>query len=190
MAAGVIKGAMWAFLAFAFLSWILALIGLAGLQRNCYNMSNVLATNPSLSRLDTGAGAGSNPFSGFNPTWGLRGFNSNLQCSDVFRYYWFMFAMEFVTLVGLAVMAALGMLAASALSWMAWLTVLTVLFIQGADSFLALKDYAYSYGNALDFARLTSTGWILTALANLALIFLLGWRPRKLRQGQNGPLKY
>lgn len=54
-----------------------------------------------------------------------------------------MFVMEFVTLVGLAVMTALGMLAASALSWMAWLTVLTVLFLQGSDSFLALKDYAY-----------------------------------------------
>lgn len=32
MAAGAVKGAMWAFVAFAFLAWILALIGLAGKQ--------------------------------------------------------------------------------------------------------------------------------------------------------------
>lgn len=47
------------------------------------------------------------------------------------------------------------------------------------------------YGNAYDFARLTATGWILTAIANLALIFLLGWRAKKLRTGVvGGPIKY
>jgi len=51
-----------------------------------------------------------------------------------------MLAGEFVTLAGLTVLSILGLLAASALSWMAWLTVLSLLFIQGADTFLALKD--------------------------------------------------
>jgi hypothetical protein len=185
MAAGAIKGALWAFLAFAFISWILALIGLAGIQRNCYNMANpITAAGPP-------GGATNSLTTTFGATWGLRGFNSNLGCNDVFRYYWFMWAFEFVTLLGLAVLAGLGMLAASALSWMAWLTVLTLLFIQGADSWLALKDYAYYYGDALGFARLTAVGWIMTAVANLALIFLLGWRPRKLRGASGGgPIKY
>lgn len=51
-----------------------------------------------------------------------------------------MLAGEFVTLAGLTVLSILGLLAASALSWMAWLTVLSLLFIQGSDTFLALKD--------------------------------------------------
>jgi hypothetical protein len=59
------------------------------------------------------------------------------------RYYWFMLAFELVTLIGLSVLAAVGLLAASALSWLAWLTVLTLLFIQGADTFLAIKDIPY-----------------------------------------------
>jgi hypothetical protein len=188
MAAGAVKGALWAFLAFAFISWILSLIGLAGIQRNCYNMANPIAS----AGLPGGLTGGTDSLtSTFGATWGLRGFNSNLGCSDVFRYYWFMWAFEFVTLLGLAILAGMGMLAASALSWMAWLTVLTLLFIQGADSWLALKDYAYYYGNAYDYARLTATGWIMTAVANLALIFLLGWRPRKLRGAAGGgPMKY
>lgn len=55
-------------------------------------------------------------------------------------YYWFMIAMQLVTLIGLAVLAGVKLLAASGLSWLAWLTVLTALFIQGSDTFLAIKD--------------------------------------------------
>jgi hypothetical protein len=45
-------------------------------------------------------------------------------------------------------------------------------------------------GNNYVWSRLTAAGWILTTLANLGLIFLLGWRPRKLRTGGSGPIKY
>jgi hypothetical protein len=184
MAAGAIKWSLWALLAFALVSWVVAEIGLAGMQRNCYKMANPItaAGGP--------AGATNSLTSTFGATWGLRGFNSNLGCSEVFRYYWFMWAFELVTLMGLTITAGRGMLAASALSWMAWLTVLTLLFIQGADSWLALTHYAYSYGNVFDYARLAAAGWIMTAVANLALIFLLGWRPRKLRGAGGGPMKY
>ena len=54
-----------------------------------------------------------------------------------------MLAFQLITLIGLTVMTATGMLAASALSWLAWLTVLTLLHIQGADTFLALKDVGF-----------------------------------------------
>jgi hypothetical protein len=54
-----------------------------------------------------------------------------------------MLAFQLVTLIGLTILTATGLLAASALSWLAWLTVLTLLFIQGADTFLAIKDIPY-----------------------------------------------
>jgi hypothetical protein len=45
-------------------------------------------------------------------------------------------------------------------------------------------------GNNYAWSRLCAVGWILTTVANLGLIFLLGWRPRKLRTGGSGPIKY
>jgi hypothetical protein len=56
------------------------------------------------------------------------------------------------------------------------LLLLLLLLLQGGS------NYAYS--------RLCATGWIITALSNLALIFVLGWRPRKLRGAAGGPIKY
>ncbi|KAF6263458.1 hypothetical protein COO60DRAFT_1489811 [Scenedesmus sp. NREL 46B-D3] len=178
-----IKSALAAFLGLAFLAWILQIIGLAGLQRNCYDM-NTLGQSSGLS---TG---GESVLASNLALTGIRGLNRSLQCADVYRYYWFMLAFQLITLIGLTVMTATGMLAASALSWLAWLTVLTLLHIQGADTFLALKDVGFLGGNNYVYSRLTAVGWILAALANLGLIFLLGWRPRKLRNGGGGPIKY
>lgn len=59
-----------------------------------------------------------------------------------------MIAFQLVSLVGLTCMAAFGLLAASALSFMAWLTVLAVLFLQGSDSFLALKNVPHGMVSA------------------------------------------
>lgn len=47
------------------------------------------------------------------------------------RYYWFMIAMQLVSLIGLTILSCMRMMAASGLSWLAWFTVLTALFIQG-----------------------------------------------------------
>ena len=33
--------------------------------------------------------------------------------------------------------------------------------------------------NFYSYAKLASAGWILTTIANFAITFLLGWRPRK-----------
>uniref|UniRef100_A0A383WE48 Pali-domain-containing protein n=1 Tax=Tetradesmus obliquus TaxID=3088 RepID=A0A383WE48_TETOB len=182
-----IRSALGAFLSLAFMAWILSLIGLAGLQRSCYDISTL---GQATSGLSTG-GESTSPFASNLALTGIRGLNRSLQCSDVYRYYWFMLAFELVTLIGLSVLAAVGLLAASALSWLAWLTVLTLLFIQGADTFLAIKDIPYGLGGRnYAYSRLCATGWIIIALANLALIFLLGWRPRKLRGGAGGPIKY
>eukprot|EP00882_Tetradesmus_deserticola_P016101 GHRQ01017176.1.p1 GENE.GHRQ01017176.1~~GHRQ01017176.1.p1 ORF type:complete len:188 (-),score=58.73 GHRQ01017176.1:661-1224(-) len=179
-----IKSALAAFLGLAFLAWILQIIGLAGLQHNCYGMATLGQTT----NLATGNQANSILSTNLAIT-GVRGLNRSLECSDIYRYYWFMLAFQFITLVGLAVMTATGMLAAAALSLMAWLTVLTLLHIQGADTFLGIKDVNYVGFDNYVYSRLTAAGWILTAIADLGLIFLLGWRPRKLRAAA-GPIKY
>jgi hypothetical protein len=36
-----IKSALWAFSALAFFAWVLQIIGLAGLQRECYDMATL-----------------------------------------------------------------------------------------------------------------------------------------------------
>lgn len=61
-------------------------------------------------------------------------------------YYWFMLAMQIVSLLGLLAMSLVGLLAASGISWLAWLTVLTALWIQGTDTMLAIKDLAEGEG--------------------------------------------
>eukprot|EP00775_Hariotina_reticulata_P009758 gene9758-9915_t len=173
-------------LGFACLTWILSLIGLAGLQRNCYSL-------PTGTWLTSSTAVGQEMNLGL-PHTGIRGFNRSLGCDAIYRYYWWTFAFEAICLIGLAVMAAVGLLAASALSWMAWLSILTVMYFQGTDSFLALQDLAYNarqldYGTYV-FARLTSAGWILTAIANMGLTFLLGWRAGKKDAAASGPMKY
>jgi hypothetical protein len=50
-----------------------------------------------------------------------------------------------------------------------------------------MQDYAYG---TYVFARLTSAGWILTAIANMGLTFLLGWRVGKKDAAAGGPMKY
>jgi hypothetical protein len=59
------------------------------------------------------------------------------------------------------------------------------------NSFLAhLLLLLLQGGGTYAYSRLAATGWIITALSNLALIFLLGWRPRKLGGASGGPIKY
>ncbi len=163
------RSALVVMLAALLVAGVLGLIGLAGLQRHCYDISWDL------------------------PHAAVRGFNASHGCGRLYSYYWFTLALLAVTIIGVSVMAATGLLAASAASWQAWLTVLAVLTIQGADSFLALKDASHGAPNNYGFARLAAAGWVLTALICLGLTFLLGWRPRKVGQGAGspgGPIKF
>lgn len=177
-----IKAALWAFLAFAFASWILSIIGLAGLQRQCY-------FQPSIGQVFGNAGSTVSQQSYFGsdlPFVGIRGLNRSYGCERIYSYYWFMLAMQLVALLGLTILSCMRLLAASGLSWLAWLTVLTALFIQGSDTFLALKDNSGLFGDTYRYARLSSVGWILTSLCNLAIIFILGWRPRRVASNSGG----
>jgi hypothetical protein len=63
-----IKSALAAFLVVAFLAWILSLIGLAGLQRSCYDISTLGSTTG----LSTG-GESESPFASNLALTGIRG---------------------------------------------------------------------------------------------------------------------
>lgn len=159
------------------------MIGLAGTQAECYRQG---AVSPARGQ---GVGEGLSGAESYLLSAGIRGLNWSYNCERRYSYYWFTLALEFVTLVGLTVMSIMGLLAASALSWMAWLTVLSLLTIQSSDTFLALRSG--TTGSHFSLAALTAAGWVIMAIANLALIFLLAWRPRKTTgNSASGPIKY
>lgn len=208
------------------------------------------------------------------------GLNFSYACSRIYSYYWFMIAMQILSVVALLVLSCIRLLASAGISFLAWFTVLTALFIQGSDTFLAVQDLAagtglvsgpqaglrvcrgsraghtmragvttpcpwgwahkrsaqgmpsppppcwtisplpcwvqehhcqllladllltaagcrapcccccllpllaaaaaaLQFGDSYKYSRLTSAGWIITSIANLAIIFILGWRPRR-----------
>lgn len=71
-AAGV-KAAVGTFIVFGFLTWISACIGIAGLQRSCWDLESLRAA----------VGRGDNWFEGL-PLTGIRGFSRSLGCNAVY----------------------------------------------------------------------------------------------------------
>jgi hypothetical protein len=39
--------------------------------------------------------------------------------------------------------------------------------------------FVVQFGDSYAYSRCASAGWVLTAIANLGIIFILGWRPRR-----------
>lgn len=74
------------------------------------------------------------------------GLNFSYGCSRIYSYYWFMIAMQILSVVALLVLSCIRLLASSGISFLAWFTVLTVLFLQGSDPFLAVQDVAAGTG--------------------------------------------
>jgi hypothetical protein len=86
----------WPALVFTFATWAVFLAGIACLQHNC----NDGTTGAGTSQVPTPAAA--NTFG----SSGLFGFSSALPCARFFRFWWFVMAFEFVTLVGAFIAAA------------------------------------------------------------------------------------
>ncbi|GBF89354.1 membrane transporter [Raphidocelis subcapitata] len=166
-------GAFWALWALLLLSWVLALAGLAALQNNCY----------------------SSPEAALGAVAGVHGFTNSLDCSSLYRLYWWLLAFVFALLVGVAVAAGTGWLVASSLSWALWSAVLSALFVMAGDSFLSLRDVSAA-GTGIWWSRASTAaaGFILCAIFLLGLTFLLGWRQRRAAPGGGGggagPIKY
>jgi glucan phosphoethanolaminetransferase (alkaline phosphatase superfamily) len=156
------RGAFWAFWALALVGWILAIIGLASVQANCWwtGTENAVGT--------------------------VRGFTGS-SCSSIFGYYWWIIAFTILTLVALAVVAAMGRLRSVVLGFLAWCAVLALLWMQTSDSFLGLND-SNSSNYDKGRTRLMSVGAILSTVGFLVLAFILGTKPFK--GGAAGPLKY
>jgi len=136
------------FAALAFAAWCVFLGGLAGIQQEC---------------LDAGR------FS--TATFQFTG------CSKWFRFYWFIFAWEFVVVLGVFIMAATRRLPHSRLALLALTTIATTLYILAAN---ALLDgiYGYSLGGApLNRMRTAAAGAIMVAAFDALLLLALGTTP-------------
>ncbi|KAI8462350.1 MAG: hypothetical protein J3K34DRAFT_191904 [Monoraphidium minutum] len=139
--------------ALTFLTWAVALGGLGSLQAVCVE-----------------------PYSNTGHLSGIRGFSPvPLNCTRLFSYYWFVIALQFIVVCGLALTIVGGRIKAMRLAWTGLLAVATVLCIQSSDSFLAVTEVQhYQSGLEQHTSRATAAGFIMTAILNFLLIFTVG----------------
>jgi len=99
---------------------------------------------------------------------------SLLNCSKIYRYFWFIFAYEFVIVVGLAIAAVTGLLASTKQAFIGLFAVATMLYIETSNRFLT-DFYSHIFtGSALNRIRTLIAGAIMTATFNALIICVVG----------------
>lgn len=155
-------------LAFAFIAWVVYLAGLAASQAYCTD-----GTTGS-----SGADISEQAVQGVNTagTSGVFGFSNTLLCNNIYRFYWFIAAFEFVLVVGALVAASMaGALAMTRGFWVGMFAIATVLYMIASEAFLAgISSPANSSGRNLAAYRTTAAGAIITVVANIGALFAVG----------------
>lgn len=137
-------------LVLAFATWVVSLAGIASLQADCNTAD-------------------------FTELYAVRGFSSTLGCSNLFRFYWFIVALQGFLVFALAIALATGLIARTRMGWIAWFTVATLLYILMADTFLTARSLAaFSGGQLKNRMRTMAAGAIMTAIADMLLLMALG----------------
>jgi hypothetical protein len=136
-------------------SWAVFLGGLAALQHSC-------------SDDDTGFGTADLGL--------VDGFSGNaLPCSNVYRFWWFIVAFEFVLVVLLALTAIGGKAFSTRGAFIGLFAVATMLYILAAQAFLTMLSVSsYKHGSAVHKTRAATAGAIMTAFCNCLLLIALG----------------
>lgn len=141
-------------LVFAFVTWSVYTGGLAASQRLCeQNESENLGP---ARRIFTGT-------------------DSTVYCSNYYRFFWFIMAYQFVTIVAgvLATIIAHGVSHTRILLF-ALFTISTVLLMLAAETFLAyVSDTVYT-DRLVTAYRVTAAGAIMTVVANMLVLIVLG----------------
>lgn len=186
------KGLSWPFLILALATWAVFLAGVASLQNICAD-----GTTGTSAGGDTAAGAlqsirGMNRNTGgLENTWGFSA--GPVPCARLYRFYWFMVAFQFVVLVGAMITAATAWgLHYSRPFWIGMFSIATLLMMIASEAFLAGLDAdRYSGGDHLTRMRLAAAGAIMTAAANIFLLFSIGtdWEGRKNRTPGKGEME-
>lgn len=103
-----------------------------------------------------------------------------LGCSQVFRYYWFICAIQFVAILGVAQCMVLKLVDRSRLAIVGFFAVVCLLYIQTTDTFLTAETVGYyNDGSARDRVRTTTAGALMTALMNFVCILVVGVEPER-----------
>lgn len=142
----------WVSLLLAFGAWIIALAGLAATQNQCTDTLG----------------------SGADYLAGVDGISSNLVCTRVYRYYWYIIGYQFCLLaLALGVIVA-GAAKQTAASVAGLLTVGLVLCIQFTNTFLSASDFNPDSGALTVRLRVTTAGACMMAITDVFLIWAFG----------------
>uniref|UniRef100_A0A7S0YIG7 Uncharacterized protein n=1 Tax=Polytomella parva TaxID=51329 RepID=A0A7S0YIG7_9CHLO len=142
---------------FAFCSWAIYLGGLASVQENCASATAASGTD------------------NHGYLSGITGF-TDVTCYKLFRFYWFVMSIEFVSVVALAVAIATGNLFKTRLSFLGLFAINTILYIMTTNSFLTANSLGYyNHGQPKHRMRTTVAGAIMAATFNVLLTVVLGY---------------
>lgn len=143
---------------FTFACWCVFLGGLASLQHQCHE-------RPASQYVDGVMNLGS-----------IDGFSAGIaDCHNVFQFWWWIIALEFVLLVSLIATSGAGKGFLGRHTFLGLFVVATVLYILASHVFLQTMSLEYFHqGGLLKRARATIAGAILTAIANFVMIMVLG----------------
>jgi len=99
-----------------------------------------------------------------------------LSCEKVYRYWWFVVALELVIIISLIVVAATGALRSQRAAWIGLLAVATVLYISMTEAFYTaeLTAEAQANGELGPRGRTTTAGALMTSVMNCIIIIALG----------------
>lgn len=177
MASMLTRAMSWPALTFTFATWIIFLAGIACLQHNCSDGT-------------TGRGTAQAPFNAFPDnlntfgTSGIFGWSGNvLPCARLFRFFWFMIAFLFITLVGAFIASGPKYgLQNSRSFWVGMFAVNTLLFMIASEATLAALDSSpFSRGRPLNCMRTAAAGAIMTVFGTIFLLLSIGtdWEGRR-----------
>jgi hypothetical protein len=142
---------VWPFVGLAFATWAVSLGGLAALQSQC-------GAQVALDLAD------------------VNGFSAYQTCKTVYRFYWFIIALEFVVINKFVLALVLSHFAKVRIALVGLLSVVTLLYILLTDSFLtagSLPDFVT--GSPSNRLKTLIAGGIMTATANCFLILAAGY---------------
>lgn len=95
--------------------------------------------------------------------------------SQIYRYYWFIDALQFVLLIFAAGVHSLNQFRKYRVAIIGLFTVATLLYIESTDAFLAGKETAgYTINEQEDRALTKVAGLIMTSAANFFFILVAG----------------
>ncbi|KAG2443809.1 hypothetical protein HXX76_002152 [Chlamydomonas incerta] len=121
---------------------------------------------------------------------GINGFSSALSCKKLYRYYWFITSLAFVTAVYGLWVSATGGLVSSRGSVMGLLVVACLLTINMTEAFYGVMDVSkFETGTARDRSRTMYAGCIITAVFQAFGIIVVGMEQGATEEAAAKPVK-